>query len=57
VAAAEADAVRIRQDADDYCDRRLAMLEDVLEQAGAQVRAGRERLVERAMERSAERAD
>jgi len=57
VAAAEADAARIRQDADDYCDRRLAMLEDVLEQAGAQVRAGRERLVERALDRSAEGAD
>jgi cell division septum initiation protein DivIVA len=55
VAAAHADATRIVQDADDYCDRRLAGLEDVLGQAGKQVRAGRERLAERAVERAMEK--
>lgn len=51
---AETQAVKIRQDADDYCDRRLAGIEEVLAQVGRQVRAGRERLAERAVERAME---
>jgi vacuolar-type H+-ATPase subunit H len=47
-------ATRIKQDADDYCDRRLASLEEVLGQAGKQVRAGRERLAERSARRALE---
>lgn len=54
VAEAEAQAAKIRQDADDYCDRRLAGIEEVLGQVGRQVRAGRERLAERAVERAME---
>ncbi len=41
---AEADARRIRHDADDYVDRKLASFEVVLDRTMRTVRAGRERL-------------
>ncbi|PJI93264.1 hypothetical protein [Luteimicrobium subarcticum] len=52
VAAAEAEADAIRQEADDYCDKRLAALQDTLTSASVQVAAGRRRLAERAVQRS-----
>jgi cell division septum initiation protein DivIVA len=47
VADAEAEAVRLRRDADDYCDRRLADFEVDLSKLLGQVQAGRTRLAER----------
>ncbi len=47
IADAEAEAVRLRRDADDYCDRRLADLEVDLTKLLGQVQAGRTRLAER----------
>lgn len=45
--AARTEAARLLREADEYCDRRLAVFEDDLERAMAQVRRGRERLRER----------
>jgi cell division septum initiation protein DivIVA len=45
--AARNEAARLLREADEYCDRRLALFEDDLERAMAQVRRGRERLRER----------
>jgi uncharacterized protein YciI len=45
--AARAEAARLLREADEYCDRRLAVFEDDLERAMAQVRRGRDRLRER----------
>lgn len=47
VAAAEQEAARLRRDADDYCDRRLADFEIDLEAVLGQVRAGRAKLADR----------
>jgi cell division septum initiation protein DivIVA len=47
VAEAKAEADRLLRDADDYCDRRLALLEVDLDKALGVVRRGRQRLVER----------
>jgi len=47
VAEAERDAERLRRDADEYCDRRLASFQEDLDALSAQVRAGRDRLAER----------
>ena len=47
VADAEAEAVRLRRDADDYCDRRLADFEVDLTKLLGQVQGGRARLAER----------
>jgi len=47
VADAEAEAERLRRDADDYCDRRLADFEVDLTKLMHQVHAGRARLAER----------
>lgn len=44
VQAARDEASRLRSDADDYCDRRLALLEADLHRALAQLGRGRERL-------------
>jgi cell division septum initiation protein DivIVA len=45
--AARTEAARLLREADEYCDRRLALFEDDLERAMAQVRRGRDRLRER----------
>jgi cell division septum initiation protein DivIVA len=45
--AARTEAARLLREADEYCDRRLAVFEDDLERAMAQVRRGRNRLRER----------
>ena len=45
--AARTEAARLLREADEYCDRRLAVFEDDLERAMAQVRRGRDRLRER----------
>jgi cell division septum initiation protein DivIVA len=45
--AARSEAARLLREADDYCDRRLAVFENDLERAMAQVRRGRDRLRER----------
>ena len=45
--AARTEAARLLREADQYCDRRLAVFEDDLERAMAQVRRGRDRLRER----------
>jgi vacuolar-type H+-ATPase subunit H len=45
--AARTEAARLLREADEYCDRRLAIFEDDLERAMAQVRRGRDRLRER----------
>jgi hypothetical protein len=45
--AARTEAARLLREADDYCDRRLAIFEDDLERTMAQVRRGRDRLRER----------
>jgi hypothetical protein len=45
--AARTEAARLLREADEYCDRRLAIFEDDLERAMAQVRRGRRRLQER----------
>ena len=47
VAEAEATAARLRHDADDYCDRRLADFEIDLGRVVAQVQAGRAKLAGR----------
>lgn len=47
VAAAEREAARLRREADDYCDRRLADFEIDLGKVIAQVQAGRARLADR----------
>ncbi|PZR52273.1 hypothetical protein DNL40_12635 [Xylanimonas oleitrophica] len=47
VAEAQREADKLKVDADEYCDRRLAAFEDDLEALTAQVRAGRARLAER----------
>lgn len=47
VADAEAQAARLRREADDYCDRRLADFEIDLDRIGQQVRRGREKLAAR----------
>ena len=47
LAEARADAERMRREADDYCDRRLADFEIDLGRVLAQVQAGRARLAER----------
>jgi cell division septum initiation protein DivIVA len=47
VQAAAVEATRLIRDADDYCDRRLAALEVEMERALAQIRRGRQRLIER----------
>lgn len=47
VAEAQRKAADLRTDADEYCDGRLAELEDDLDKAASQVRAGRARLAER----------
>lgn len=48
IAGAEADAVKLMADADDYCDRKLAQFEIDLGVITSQVRAGREALAARA---------
>jgi cell division septum initiation protein DivIVA len=45
--AARTEAARLLREADQYCDRRLAVFEEDLERAMAQVRRGRDRLRER----------
>src|SRR4051794_39345364 len=45
--AARTEAARLLREADEYCDRRLALFENDLERAMAQVRRGRDRLRER----------
>ena len=45
--AARTEAARLLREADDYCDRRLAIFESDLEKTMAQVRRGRDRLRER----------
>ncbi|HST82903.1 MAG TPA: hypothetical protein VLL08_14315 [Kineosporiaceae bacterium] len=45
--AARTEAARLLREADDYCDRRLAIFENDLEKTMAQVRRGRDRLRER----------
>jgi chromosome segregation ATPase len=47
VAEAEREALKLRADADEYCDRRLASFEDDLGTLTSQVRAGRAKLAER----------
>lgn len=47
VAEAEVTSARLRREADDYCDRRLAEFEIDLGKVLAQVHAGRDRLAER----------
>lgn len=41
---ADAEARKLRMEADDYCDRRLAKLEIEIDRIGKQVHAGRQRL-------------
>ena len=45
--AARTEAARLLREADEYCDRRLALFENDLERAMAQVKRGRDRLRER----------
>ncbi|CAM3380907.1 hypothetical protein [Isoptericola cucumis] len=54
VAEAEQKAAALRNDADEYCDRRLADFGQDLEALGAQVQAGRDKLAER-LDRAAPR--
>ena len=57
VAEAESTAARLRREADDYCDRRLAEFEIDLGKVLAQVHAGRDRLAERLDEAGAGAGD
>jgi hypothetical protein len=56
--AARSEAARLLREADEYCDGRLALFENDLERAMAQVRRGRDRLRERSnLQTTAQHAD